>query len=112
MRIARAGQHWVDGCHKQPGDILKTLDVEDNTFTSVSFVSNIPVFRHRKHHSASVFGNAVIGCPLDGKITGLSKFRRRADCPARRLQVQQRLAAQFGRSIDRSVEPKGISVML
>ena len=72
MRIARAGQHWVDGCHMNPGDILKTLDVQDNTSTSVSIVSNMPVFRHRKHHWASVFGNAVIGCPLDGNIAGLS----------------------------------------
>src|SRR5438093_13192703 len=48
----------------------------------------------------------------DGRITGLSKLARLVDSYSRRPQVQERLTRQIADEIDRTLEPRGVLVVI
>jgi GTP cyclohydrolase I len=48
----------------------------------------------------------------DGRITGLSKLARLVDAYARRPQVQERLTGQIADEIDRTLQPRGVMVVI
>jgi GTP cyclohydrolase I len=58
------------------------------------------------------FGKAHIAYIPDGKIVGLSKIPRVVDAYARRLQVQERLTIEIRDCIQRTLEPKGVAVVI
>jgi GTP cyclohydrolase I len=47
-----------------------------------------------------------------GRITGLSKLARLVDAYAKRPQVQERLTSQVADEIQRTLEPKGVLVVI
>ena len=48
----------------------------------------------------------------DGRVTGLSKLARLVDGYARRPQVQERLTTQIADAIERTLQPKGVLVVI
>ncbi len=48
----------------------------------------------------------------DGRITGLSKLARLVDAYARRPQVQERLTTQIADEIERTLQPRGVLVVI
>jgi GTP cyclohydrolase I len=57
-------------------------------------------------------GKAHVAYLPDGKIVGLSKLARAVEHFARRPQVQERLTAQIADLISKTLEPKGVAVVL
>ena len=49
---------------------------------------------------------------LDGKVLGLSKMARVVEIFARRLQTQENMTAQIARSIEETLKPRGVAVMI
>ncbi len=48
----------------------------------------------------------------EGRITGLSKLARLVESYSRRPQVQERLTTQVADEIDRSLQPRGVLVVI
>src|SRR5205814_32653 len=67
---------------------------------------------HCEHHLAPFFGSATIGYTPNGKIVGLSKLTRLADCFARRLQVQERLTMQIAEALMTHLAPLAVGVVV
>ena len=57
---------------------------------------------HCEHHIAPFTGVAHVAYVPDSGVVGLSKLARVVDIFARRLQVQESLTAQIGKTIQQS----------
>ncbi len=77
-------------------------------------VRDIPMYSLCEHHLAPFFGKAHIAYipGPDGRITGLSKLARLVDAYAKRPQVQERLTTQVADEIERSLQPRGVLVVI
>jgi GTP cyclohydrolase I len=67
-----------------------------------------------EHHLVPFIGKAHVAYipNRDGRITGLSKLARLVDAYARRPQVQERLTTQIADEIERTLEPRGVMVVI
>ena len=77
-------------------------------------LKDIPLHSLCEHHLIPLMGRAHVAYipNEDGRITGLSKLARLVDAYSRRLQVQERLTTQIADEIDRSLQPRGVLVVL
>ena len=50
--------------------------------------------------------------PRRGRVTGISKLARVVEIHARRLQIQERMTADIAESLNRTLEPRGVMVVV
>lgn len=111
-RVAKAWRFWTKGYGEDPASILKTFEDGAQGCNEMVLVRDIPIYSHCEHHLAAIFGKATIAYIPDGRIVGLSKLNRLADCFARRLQVQERLTNQIADALVEHLRPKGVGVII
>jgi GTP cyclohydrolase I len=77
-------------------------------------VRDIPMQSICEHHLIPFIGRAHVAYipGEDGRITGISKLARLVDALARRPQVQENLTVQVADEIDRSLQPRGVMVVI
>jgi len=77
-------------------------------------VRDIPLYSNCEHHLVPFLGKAHVAYipGNDGRITGLSKLARLVDAYAKRPQVQERLTSQIADEIERTLDPKGVLVVI
>jgi GTP cyclohydrolase IA len=75
-------------------------------------VKDIEVYSQCEHHMLPFFGKAHVAYIPNGTIVGLSKIPRIVDAYARRLQVQERLTLEIRDCLQRTLNPKGVAVVL
>ncbi len=77
-------------------------------------VRDIPLYSSCEHHLVPFVGKAHVAYipGNDGRITGLSKLARLVDAYAKRPQVQERLTSQIADEIERTLQPKGVLVVI
>lgn len=112
LRMAKAWEFWTSGYRENPAEILKTFGDGGETYDHMVIVKDIPIYSKCEHHLADIFGTATIAYIPNGKVVGLSKLSRLANCFARRLQVQERLTDQIADSLVEHLQPVGVGVMI
>lgn len=110
-RVAKAMQFLTKGYQEDPDEILKSALFHED-YSEMVIVKDIEVYSQCEHHMLPFFGKAHVAYIPNGKIVGLSKIPRVVDAYARRLQVQERLTLEIRDSIQRTLEPKGVAVVL
>lgn len=111
-RVVKAWKHWCGGYYMDPAEILKVFADGAEAYDEMVLVKDIPIYSKCEHHLADIFGTASIAYIPNGKIVGLSKLSRLADCFARRLQVQERMTAQIADALVEHLQPKGVGVLI
>lgn len=111
-RVVKAWKHWCAGYYMDPADILKVFEDGAASYDEMVLVKDIPIYSKCEHHLADIFGTASIAYIPNGKIVGLSKLSRLADCFARRLQVQERMTVQIADALVEHLQPKGVGVLI
>lgn len=112
QRVTKAWAHWCGGYKINPADILKSFEDGAENYDEMVLVRDIPIYSKCEHHLADIFGTACIAYIPNGRVVGLSKLSRLADCFARRLQVQERLTVQIADSLVEHLKPKGVGVVI
>jgi GTP cyclohydrolase I len=59
-----------------------------------------------------IIGKAHVAYLPNGRVLGLSKIARVVEIYGRRLQTQETMTAQIARSIDETLNPRGVAVMI
>jgi GTP cyclohydrolase I len=77
-------------------------------------VKDIALYSVCEHHLVPFIGKAHVAYipNADGRITGLSKLVRLVDILAKRPQVQERLTTQIADEIEKSLQPRGVLVVI
>tara|TARA_B100000524_G_scaffold330281_1_gene216044 strand:+ start:6757 stop:7311 length:555 start_codon:yes stop_codon:yes gene_type:complete len=110
-RVAKAMKFLTNGYEIEPDSIVQQA-VFNETYSEMVLVKDIEVYSLCEHHVLPFFGKAHIAYIPDGKIVGLSKIPRVVDAYSRRLQVQERLTIEIRDCLQRTLNPKGVAVVL
>ena len=109
-RVARMYEELFSGMSELSSEVLDTVFHED--YDEVVLLKDIEFSSVCEHHLMPFTGKAHVAYLPDGKIVGLSKLARAVEHFARRPQVQERLTAQIADLISKTLEPKGVAVVL
>jgi GTP cyclohydrolase IA len=112
MRVARMYEEVFAGLREIPDSHLQVM-FEANHDEMV-MVRDIPLTSMCEHHLVPFMGKAHVAYipGEDGRVTGLSKLARLVDAYAKRPQVQERLTAQIANEIERTLQPRGVLVVI
>lgn len=110
-RVAKAMQFLTSGYKVNPDDLIKQAIFHEE-YSEMVIVKDIDIYSMCEHHMLPFFGKAHIAYIPDGKIVGLSKIPRVVDAYSRRLQVQERLTIEIRDCIQRTLNPKGVAVVI
>lgn len=109
-RIGRMYEEICGGMDQDAGEHLsKVFSVDNNEMV---LEKDITFYSMCEHHLMPFYGKAHVAYIPNGKVTGLSKLARTVDVYARRPQIQERLTVQIADALERTLNPKGIMVML
>ena len=110
-RVAKAWQFLTKG-YQDDGELIVKSAVFNEPYSQMVLVKDIELFSMCEHHMMPFIGKAHVAYIPNGEITGLSKIARVVETYARRLQVQERLTEQIRDSIQNSLHPLGVAVVI
>ncbi|MEL6638940.1 MAG: GTP cyclohydrolase I FolE [Bacteroidota bacterium] len=110
-RAAKAMQFLTQGRNLSAEDILRSAMFREE-YSEMVIVKNIELYSLCEHHLLPFFGKAHVAYIPNGYIVGLSKIPRVIDIFSRRLQVQERLTDQILHSIQNTLKPLGVAVVI
>ena len=110
-RAAKAMQFLTHGYDLNPDDLVYQAIFHEE-YSEMVIVKDIEVYSLCEHHMLPFFGKAHVAYVPNGKIVGLSKTPRVVDAYARRLQVQERLTIEIRDCLQRTLDPKGVAVVI
>jgi GTP cyclohydrolase IA len=110
-RVHRALTQLTRGYQEDPETLLRGALFSVN-YDEMVIVKDIEVFSLCEHHMLPFFGKVHVAYIPNGKVIGLSKIPRLVEVFSRRLQVQERLTTQIAETIQNTIEPLGVGVVI
>jgi GTP cyclohydrolase I len=95
-----------------PQRFRATTFPNDDGYDELIVARAIPFHSLCRHHLLPFHGVAHIGYLPGDRIVGLSKLGRVVEFFSRDLQIQERLTTQIANWLERTLEPKGVGVVL
>ena len=111
-RVARAYKEWFRGYGEDPEKLLRRTFDETAGYDEIVTLRDIPFESFCEHHLAPITGFAHVGYLPNGRVVGISKMARVVDAFAKRLQIQERLAAQIADVIEKVLQQQGVAVVI
>ncbi|HRD02207.1 MAG TPA: GTP cyclohydrolase I FolE [Candidatus Saccharicenans sp.] len=110
-RVARMLDDILGGIKIDPAEDLEVF--QDERHDEMVLIRNIPLYSVCEHHLLPFAGVAHVAyIPKEGRIVGLSKIARLVDILSRRLQVQERLTKQIADTLNATLNPLGVMVVI
>ena len=110
-RVAKAFRFLTQGYDQNVDEIINgALFTEDND--EMVTMKDIALYSLCEHHLLPFFGKCHVAYIPKNKIIGISKLARLVDVYARRLQVQERLTKQIADTLQKTLEPRGVAVVI
>jgi GTP cyclohydrolase I len=110
-RAAKAFQFLTQGYQQSAAEILNSALFKED-YSEMVVVKDIEVYSLCEHHLLPFYGKAHIAYIPNGYVVGLSKIPRVVDVFARRLQVQERMTHEILHSINDTLKPLGVAVVI
>src|SRR5271157_4474411 len=110
-RMQRSLEYLTKGYREDPDKLLKGA-LFNVDYDEMVIVKDIEMFSLCEHHLLPFFGKVHVAYIPNGKVIGLSKLPRLVDVFARRLQVQERITTQIAETIQESINPQGVGVVI
>ena len=111
QRVEEAYRFLMRGYHQDIREILNDA-VFSEVCDEMVLVRNIEFYSLCEHHMLPFFGRAHVAYLPKGKVIGLSKVPRIVDMYARRLQIQERMTNQIATTLQETLDPYGVAVVL
>jgi GTP cyclohydrolase I len=111
LRVAKAVQFMTSGYNSDPVEIIKSALFKED-YSEMVIVKDIDLYSMCEHHLLPFYGKAHVAYIPNGYITGLSKIARVVEVFSRRLQVQERLTMQIRDTLQETLKPLGVAVVI
>src|ERR1700748_1291364 len=111
-RVARSYRELFAGYESDPRDYLAKTFEEVASYDELVILKDIPVVSFCEHHMLPFIGRAHVGYLPSNRVVGISKLARVVRRFARRLQIQEKLAAEGAEAIQDILNPKGVGVVI
>lgn len=110
-RVARSLRFLTNGYRQEVSDILSDAVFAEEHDEMVT-VKEIALYSLCEHHLLPFFGKCHVAYVPKKKIIGISKIARLVEIFSRRLQVQERLTKQIAETLQKSLDPLGVAVVI
>ncbi len=110
-RVARALEFLTRGYDIDPCSVIGDARFVEE-YSEMIIVRDIDFFSMCEHHLMPFFGRAHVAYVPRHHIVGISKIARLVECFARRLQVQERMTSQIAATLNETLEPLGVGVVI
>jgi len=111
-RVAKAYEEWFAGYDEDPEAILARTFEEVDGYDDIVLLKGIRLESYCEHHMAPIIGTASIAYMPSDKVVGISKLARLVDAYGKRLQVQEKLTAQIANTLEETLKPRGVAVLI
>ena len=111
-RVAKAYEEWFAGYREDPEALLTRVFEEVEGYDDIVLLKDIRLESMCEHHMAPIIGKAHIAYMPEKRVVGISKLARLIEAYAKRLQVQEKLTAQIAETLQKTLEPRGVAVMI
>jgi GTP cyclohydrolase I len=110
-RVQKAFQFLTKGYNEDAEALLRNA-LFTVSYDEMVIVKDIEMFSLCEHHMLPFFGKVHVAYIPNGKVIGLSKIPRLIEVFSRRLQIQERLTTQIAETIQKTIEPQGVGVVI
>lgn len=110
-RVHMAYEFLTRGYREDPEALLREA-LFTVSYDEMVIVKDIEMFSLCEHHMLPFFGKVHVAYIPNGKVIGLSKIPRLVELFSRRLQIQERLTTQIAETIQKTIEPQGVGVVI
>ena len=111
-RFIKAYGEFFKGYNENGEDVLSKTFSDVGGYDDIVLLKNISFNSFCEHHICPFVGKAHIAYLPSEKIVGISKLARLIDIYGHRLQTQETMTAQIANSMQKSLKPKGIAIVI
>ena len=111
-RVLKAYKEWFAGYNQNPVEILSKTFEEVEGYREMITLKDVGFHSFCEHHFAPIIGKVHIGYIPNKKVVGLSKLARLIEMFARRLQVQEKMTAEIGNTLQNHLDCLGVGVVV
>jgi len=111
-RVEASLRFLTSGYSLDVGEVLNGAVFTEETYDEMVLVKDIDYHSLCEHHLIPFFGKAHVAYIPDKKVLGLSKIARLVEMFSRRLQVQERMTTQIAQTLQDTLMPKGVGVVV
>jgi GTP cyclohydrolase IA len=111
VRVHKAFEFLTKG-YKEDAEALLKKALFTVSYDEMVIVKDVEMFSLCEHHMLPFFGKVHVAYIPKGKVIGLSKIPRLIEIFSRRLQIQERLTTQIAETIQKTIDPQGVGVVI
>ncbi|PHQ70701.1 MAG: GTP cyclohydrolase I FolE [Sneathiella sp.] len=111
-RVARSYLEFFAGYKEDADAYLSKTFEEVNGYDEMVVLKDIRIESYCEHHMVPIIGHAHVAYMPNNRVVGISKLARVVDAYAKRLQIQEKLTRQIAETINRTLQPKGVAVII
>lgn len=111
-RVARSYREFFAGYDEDPDAYLARTFEEVNGYDEMVVLKDIRIESYCEHHMVPIIGVAHVAYMPNERVVGISKLARVVDAYSKRLQIQEKLTRQIADTIERTLKPKGVAVII
>lgn len=110
-RVAKSLQFLTQGYTQNPEEIINGAKFTEK-YSEMIVVKDIALYSLCEHHLLPFWGRAHVAYIPQEKIIGLSKVARLVEIYSRRLQVQERMTTEIAETLQKTLNPQGVAVVI
>lgn len=111
-RVAKSYEEFFKGYTQDPQDILSTRFKDVEGYDEMIVLRDISFNSYCEHHMVPFTGRVHVAYIPSKQVVGISKLARLVEIFAKRLQIQEKLTAQIANTLNDTLQPKGVAVVV
>lgn len=111
QRVSQMLKDLTKGYHDSSNSMVNNSVYTQKTQDMI-ILKDIELYSLCEHHMLPFFGKCHIGYIPTDKIIGISKIAQIIDIYAKRLQLQERLTQEIAKTLEETLTPLGVGVII